>query len=197
MTPGADIGSIGRAVTHCPKGHEYSADNTSYSSNGGRLCRICNRERSAEILVTETSDERAIRLQQLAAYYARTKEAQRPYRQAYLQAHKSEKSEYDKSRRPLANRLRKQRHDSMSAEQRAAYLESKRREHAATDKAKVAEYNRSRLAINNARRNALRAAMSPEQREAARAAKRAAYERRKARLNGNDSPQLQHRDGGH
>lgn len=31
--------------THCPKGHEYSFENTYYRANGGRSCRACNRDR--------------------------------------------------------------------------------------------------------------------------------------------------------
>lgn len=30
--------------THCPHGHEYSARNTLYQPNGGRLCRLCRNE---------------------------------------------------------------------------------------------------------------------------------------------------------
>ncbi len=30
--------------THCPSGHEYTLSNTSVSSKGIRLCRICHRE---------------------------------------------------------------------------------------------------------------------------------------------------------
>jgi len=30
--------------THCPKGHEYNAENTYYNDNGWRSCRTCSRE---------------------------------------------------------------------------------------------------------------------------------------------------------
>lgn len=33
------------AVTHCPRGHEYNAENTHVDKNGGRSCRICSRWR--------------------------------------------------------------------------------------------------------------------------------------------------------
>lgn len=36
----------GRRVTHCPRGHEYNAENTSLSKAGARACRICTTERS-------------------------------------------------------------------------------------------------------------------------------------------------------
>jgi hypothetical protein len=48
-TAGARILERSRAVTHCPKGHEYSSANTKLSRNwfGGlsRKCRACDRER--------------------------------------------------------------------------------------------------------------------------------------------------------
>lgn len=36
------------AVTHCPQGHPYDADNTYVAPKGGRACRICRRERRRE-----------------------------------------------------------------------------------------------------------------------------------------------------
>jgi len=49
----ADMMNKGRAVssrwkseriTHCPKGHEYSEDNTSLNKYGHRRCRTCHRD---------------------------------------------------------------------------------------------------------------------------------------------------------
>jgi hypothetical protein len=37
-------GQYQTAKTHCPKGHEYSPENTYISPKGGRFCRICKRE---------------------------------------------------------------------------------------------------------------------------------------------------------
>jgi hypothetical protein len=31
------------AITHCPKGHEYTPENTGHDRHGGRYCRICSR----------------------------------------------------------------------------------------------------------------------------------------------------------
>ena len=35
----------GRRKTHCPKGHEYSVENTRNTSDGKRVCRNCDRIR--------------------------------------------------------------------------------------------------------------------------------------------------------
>lgn len=33
------------AITHCPQGHEYNAENTHRRPNGSRSCRVCNKLR--------------------------------------------------------------------------------------------------------------------------------------------------------
>lgn len=38
---GETITARNAAVTHCPQGHEYTADNTYVPPTGGRRCRIC------------------------------------------------------------------------------------------------------------------------------------------------------------
>jgi hypothetical protein len=43
--------NVQKRKTHCPQGHEYTLENTSYSygrrqPHGGRHCRACSRERS-------------------------------------------------------------------------------------------------------------------------------------------------------
>ena len=35
-----------RETTHCPKGHEYSPENTYTPPSGGRVCRTCGREKT-------------------------------------------------------------------------------------------------------------------------------------------------------
>lgn len=37
--------SINCRKTHCPRGHEYNAENTYLTPGGGRHCRICSRSR--------------------------------------------------------------------------------------------------------------------------------------------------------
>lgn len=50
---GGRLGDVQRArfaaITHCPRGHEYTVENTYNRSDrkyGGRMCRICQNERS-------------------------------------------------------------------------------------------------------------------------------------------------------
>ena len=37
-------------ITHCPKGHEYSAENTRIYKSGSRACKTCNRIKSLEYI---------------------------------------------------------------------------------------------------------------------------------------------------
>lgn len=44
LTP-TSIGFINSRKTHCPRGHEYNAENTRPRADGGRECRACDREK--------------------------------------------------------------------------------------------------------------------------------------------------------
>lgn len=53
VTPAENVrrglsGTKNAAKTHCPQGHEYTAENTYTPPKGGRYCRICGRERTTE-----------------------------------------------------------------------------------------------------------------------------------------------------
>jgi len=49
VTPGENVRRAEPARrTHCPAGHEYTAENTSTTSGTGRTCVACNRERQAK-----------------------------------------------------------------------------------------------------------------------------------------------------
>lgn len=37
--------AVNARKTHCPRNHPYSGDNLMFTTNGGRLCRICELER--------------------------------------------------------------------------------------------------------------------------------------------------------
>ncbi len=40
--------AYGRKVTHCPRGHEYTPENTRETAKGYRNCRTCERERTRD-----------------------------------------------------------------------------------------------------------------------------------------------------
>ena len=39
---GQTFAAINAAKTHCPKGHEYTPENTQRKANGSRICRTCS-----------------------------------------------------------------------------------------------------------------------------------------------------------
>lgn len=49
VTQAENLRRQGAAVTHCPRGHEYSITNTYRSADGLRRCRICCRDRNREV----------------------------------------------------------------------------------------------------------------------------------------------------
>jgi hypothetical protein len=63
--------------THCPRGHEYTDENTSRWAGGGRVCTTCHRERTrvyqAARRAAETPAARQKRLAYMRAYHARTR----------------------------------------------------------------------------------------------------------------------------
>jgi len=46
-TPGKGRHWFEKSKTHCPAGHEYTAENTYMHPKGSRICRTCKRERDA------------------------------------------------------------------------------------------------------------------------------------------------------
>ncbi len=38
------FGNYNKEKTHCIRGHEFNAENTTYRNNGNRRCKICGRE---------------------------------------------------------------------------------------------------------------------------------------------------------
>lgn len=55
MAKGRGKGDGYSQKTHCPQGHEYSAENTYVNRDGGRHCRSCHRLRTKEKRTREKS----------------------------------------------------------------------------------------------------------------------------------------------
>jgi group I intron endonuclease len=62
------------AVTHCPRGHEYSEQNTYVGKSGWRVCKACNALRAAKIRASLTPEQRAYQRQQFHEIYMRNHE---------------------------------------------------------------------------------------------------------------------------
>jgi len=57
------------AVTHCPRGHEYTPENTHINKRGKRICRSCNALRVSAIYARETPEQRELRRRRMAENY--------------------------------------------------------------------------------------------------------------------------------
>jgi len=128
------------AITHCPKGHLYDNANTYVGKAGKRICRACNAERVSGVYAKETPEQRQVRIQHMATYYAITKDQQAEQRRAYVASHKEQKRAYDVARKAIANAQRRARQANETSEQRSARL-AKRREN---ERSTWAEQNRRR-----------------------------------------------------
>lgn len=106
------------AKTHCPKGHEYSQENTAISIRGARLCRACNRERVASVYACETPEQHQERLEKMTRRYKDNYEECRAKQNAYAARTREAKRAYDRD--PI-NRARKQERRRMNAEQGIPY----------------------------------------------------------------------------
>ena len=84
-------------ITHCPKGHEYSPENTYFNKRSKRICRACNAARVSKIYASETPEQRAKRLENQKRVSAKPEHI--AARAAYAAAHKAEKAAYDREYR--------------------------------------------------------------------------------------------------
>jgi hypothetical protein len=53
VLPRVGQGGVNAAKTHCPKGHEYTSDNTARTKKGSRACRACARIRLRKVVITQ------------------------------------------------------------------------------------------------------------------------------------------------
>lgn len=101
--PRAKIAAATRAraakITHCPRGHEYTPENTYRNAKGKRICRACNALRVATIYASETPDQRGKRMKYKKAAYEANKAELLAAMAKRAALHKAEKKEYDRLRR--------------------------------------------------------------------------------------------------
>lgn len=57
--PATGMPAINAAKTHCPKGHEYTPENTYYRERGWRHCRTCKLEQCARYKAAKRAARRA------------------------------------------------------------------------------------------------------------------------------------------
>jgi hypothetical protein len=85
------------SITHCPKGHEYTAENTYIGKiKGERRCKQCNAERVAKIYASETPEQTATRLSRSNAYYQRNYDSARAKQNEYAARTREAKRAYDR-----------------------------------------------------------------------------------------------------
>lgn len=116
------------AITHCPKGHEYTPTNTHLSRAGKRICRACNALRVAAHYQRESPEQREAR-RQTATAYAVTNVDQIEKRRLYAAAHREEKRLYDRQRQQITAAQRRQRHAALTPDERARYLAKKQQDY--------------------------------------------------------------------
>jgi len=111
-------------ITHCPKGHEYTPENTALNQ-GKRICKACNRERVMAVYASETPEQREARRQRAAEYYQRTIDARRAKQAEYTANTKDQKRAYDEAHRAESTARRRARIQAETFEQRANRLQRK------------------------------------------------------------------------
>jgi hypothetical protein len=76
-----DMVSKGRhammALTHCKRGHEFTADNIRYSASGGRICRTCSNARATGYYYKNHETNKSKSKERMKLYYE-TKRQERP-----------------------------------------------------------------------------------------------------------------------
>lgn len=121
----ATLRALASLITHCPKGHEYTNENTYIGKNGKRVCRSCNALRVSAIYASETAEEREKRRARAKADHLKNREARRAKQKEYTASRREEKRLYDVAHRKEANERKALRKLTETPEQREHRLRLK------------------------------------------------------------------------
>lgn len=85
-------------ITHCPAGHEYTPENTSFMRNEvrTRLCKECARIRTRKAIEAETPEQKEKRLARGREYHQKNFEYRVKQMAEYRQRTREKKCEYDR-----------------------------------------------------------------------------------------------------
>lgn len=122
----ASIRARAALITHCPHGHEYTAENSYVGRKGERICRTCNKERVSGIYASETPEQREARRRRAGEYHNRTRDVRLEKQREYSEANRDTKRAYDKANLARAAEHARIRRLSETPEQRERRLRTKR-----------------------------------------------------------------------
>lgn len=136
----ASMKAIAALRTHCPNGHEYSADNVYMGKKpGDKRCKACNRDRVAAIYANETPEQTAERNRKNKEHHYANLDARRAQQKEYRVRTLEQKRAYDVAYRPIKNAKRNEQY-ALNREAEAAKRKAYRDANIEQERARANEY---------------------------------------------------------